>query len=460
MKSSNFEYDVVVIGGGPSGYVSAIKASRLGGKVAIVEKNRFGGCCLNNGCVPAKTFLHNTKFIKDLKKANNSGIIFDCNYKIDVEKLMKHKNEIVDKLVLNEKRLLEHNGVDIFMGEAKITEDKNVKVNDQILKCKKIIIASGSKVNRINIEGIDSKFVLTSDDIMKIDYIPKKLAVIGGGVIGVEVGQAFSSFGSEVFIIQRGDRIIPNMDKDVSFALQKTLEEDGIDVYTDYSLCKIEETANGIKLHFTDKEPLEADVALLSIGRAADLSPIEHIDLELNRGKIIVNDKMQTSDDKIYAVGDVNGYKMLAHAAFKMGEVAGENAMGGDRSVDFTTVPASIYTVPECGIVGLTEEAAREKYENVNIGRFDFACNSRAIATGYTDGFVKVVTDADTNKILGIHLYGYNVAEMTNECSALLNLDVDAKQVLNIIHGHPTYGEALYEACAHSVGLDINVMEE
>ncbi len=460
MKS--FNYDVVVIGGGPSGYVAAIKASRLGGKVAIIEKKKFGGCCLNNGCVPAKAFLHNTKVIKDLKRANDNGIIVDPSYSIDINKIMENKEKIIGKLVGGVKKLLESNDVDIFYGEGKITKDKDVEVNGEILKCKKIIVASGSKVNKINIEGINSELVLTSDDIMSIDHIPKKLAVIGGGVIGVEVGQAFSSFGSDVFIIQRGDRIIPGMDRDISEALRQTLEEDGLKVYTDYSLCKVEEKENkeGIILHFTDREPLEADIALLSIGRKCDLSPIENIDLELNRGRIVVNDKMETSDDKIYAVGDVNGYKMLAHAAFKMGEIAAINAMGGNDEVDLSVVPANIYTVPECGMVGLTEEQAREQYDNISIGKFDFKYNPRALATGYTEGFVKVVTNADTKKILGFHLYGFGVGEIINECSVLLNVDLEVPEILNILHGHPTFGEALYEACAHSVGLEINLLKK
>lgn len=451
------KYDAVVIGGGPAGYVAAIRIAQLGGKVALVEKDELGGTCLNRGCIPTKTFLHNTEIIKEINEANQRGIVVSTDIKIDMKKLQEYKYKAVKTLTGGVKTLLKSHDIDIIKGEGKVTKEGNVEVGTETLRCRKIVLATGSKSASIPVEGIDSKRVLTSDDILDLDYVPKKMVVIGGGVIGVELGQALSSFGTEVIIIEMTDRILPIMDEEVSKSLLRSLTKDGIKVLTETQLVKVEEKEDKIIVHLKDKEPIEADIALLSVGRIADLSAISEIDLELKGKSIKVNRLMETSNPNIYAPGDANGTVMLAHAAFKMAEAAAENVMGGSHEVDLLTTPWAVYSYPECASVGLTEKEARRRYNDVVIGKFNFSANGRAVATGHTHGFVKVVVDKVYEELLGVHIIGPGAAEMINECSALMKLEITMSEILDTIAGHPTYSEAVYEACADSIGKAIHV---
>ena len=451
------QYDAVVIGGGPAGYVAAIRIAQLGGKVALVEKDELGGTCLNRGCIPTKTFLHNTEVIKEIQAANNRGIVVSTDIKVDMTKLQEYKYKAVKTLTGGVKTLLRSHEIDIIKGEAKVTKAGDVEVNSETLKSRKIILATGSKVATIPVEGIDSKLVLTSDDILMLDYVPKKMVVIGGGVIGVELGQALSSFGTEVEIIEMADRIVPYMDEDVSKSLQDVLTKDGIKVHTSTQLTKVEEHDGKLIMHLKGKESIESDIALLAVGRVADLSAIEDIDLELKGKNIKVNRLMETSNPKIYAPGDANGIKMLAHAAFKMAEAAAENVMGASIEVDLLTTPSAMYSYPECASVGLSEKEAKRRYNDVAIGRFNFSANGRAVATGHTHGFVKVVVDKVYEELLGVHIIGPGAAEMINECSAMMKLEITITEILETIAGHPTYSEAVYEACADSIGKAIHI---
>lgn len=450
-------YDAVVIGGGPAGYVAAIRIAQLGGKVALVEKDELGGTCLNRGCIPTKAYLHNTEVINEIKDANKRGIIVNTDIKVDMKKLQEYKNKAVKTLTGGVKTLLRSHDVEIIKGEGKVTKAGDVQVNGETLKCRKVILATGSKVGKIPVEGIDSKLVLTSDDILELDYIPKKMVVIGGGVIGVELGQALSSFGTEVEIIEMTDRIVPLMDEDISKSLQEALTKQGIKFHTDTQLIKVEEQDGKLTLHLKDKEPIETDIALLSVGRVADLSAIEDIDLELKGKNIKVNRLMETSNPKIYAPGDANGIMMLAHTAFKMAEATAENVMGASHEVDLLTTPSAIYSYPECASVGLTEKEARRRYNNVVVGRFNFSANGRAVAAGNTHGFVKVVVDEVYEELLGVHIIGPDAAEMINESGAMMKLEITMTEILDKIAGHPTYGEAVYEACADSIGKAIHI---
>ncbi len=456
-NSSGDEYDIVVIGGGPAGYAGAIRAAQLGGKVAIIEKDELGGTCLNRGCIPAKTFLHNTEILHGLHDANDRGIVVDTNFSVDMKKLVAYKNKVVKTLTGGVKALLSSNSIDMFFGEGVITKDKNVEVNGQVLKCKKILLASGSKVNRLNLASEDSKIVLTSDEIFDIDFVPKSLAVVGGGVIGCELGQAFASYGTEVTIIQRGDRIVPNMDAEISKTLESALKKEGITILKEHSLTKIDEKNNKATLHFDGKDSIEADLVLLSIGRVPDLSPLKNIDLDMDRNRVKVNEKMQTSDPDIYAVGDVNGKLMLAHTAYRMAEVAAENALGENHDCDLSKTPSIIYTLPECASVGLTEEEAKAKYGNIKVGRFNFGANGRALAAGQTTGFVKVIINEKYEEVVGVHIIGPTAAELINECGALMTSELTVSEVLKAIHGHPTFSEAVYEAYADSLGVAVHV---
>ena len=456
------EFDVVVIGGGPAGYVAAIKAAQLGGKVAIVEKVHFGGTCLNKGCIPTKTFLKNAEIIEGIEMAGRRGIILENDkFTIDMPKVVKLKNDIVKTLTNGVQGLLKSNDVKIYNGIGKINVDKDVVVtNDKgetVLRTDKIILAGGSKVGRINIPGIDSPKVLTSDDILDIQQIPKSLAVIGGGVVGIELGQVFNSFGSEVTVVEMMDRIIPGVDRESSETLRKELEKKGMKILTSTAIKEIVDNGDTLTIKVDGKDDIVAEKALLSIGRVPDLEGIGEIDLELENGKVKVDKYMETSVKGIYAPGDINGTRMLAHAAFRMGEVAAENAVQGNhREIRLETTPSAIYTVPEVAMVGLTEEEAKEKYD-IKVGKFQFAANGRALASGETAGFVKVITDKKYGEILGVHIVGPSAAEIINEASGLMAMEITVDEVIKTIYAHPTYSEALFEACADALDEAIHL---
>ena len=453
------EFDVVVIGGGPAGYVAAIRAAQVGGKVAVVEKSELGGTCLNRGCIPTKTFLKNAEIIEGIEMSSKRGIILENEkFTVDMPKVVSLKNEIVKTLTNGVQGLLKSNSIKIFKGVGKINKDKDVVINgEKVLRTNKIILAGGSKVGSVNIPGIESKRVLTSDDILDLKELPKSLAVIGGGVVGVELGQAYLSFGSEVTVIEMMDRIVPGVDREASETLRKALEKKGMKILTSSKIKEIIDEGDKLRIKLEDKEDVVAEKALLSIGRVPDLEAVGELDLEMERGKIKVDKYMETSVEGVYAPGDINGIKMLAHAAFRMGEVAAENAiLGNHREIKLETTPSAIYTIPEVGMVGLTEEEAKEKYD-ISVGKFAFVGNGRALASGDTTGFVKVIADKKYGEILGVHIVGQSAAEIINEASSLMAMEITVDEVIKTIHGHPTFSEALFEACADVLGEAIHL---
>ncbi len=453
-------YNVVVIGGGPAGYVAAIRAAQLGAKVAIVEKGTFGGTCLNVGCIPTKAYLKNAEIIENIENAASRGIILESTkFTVDMDKVLSFKNGVVKKLTSGVEGLLKSNGVDIYKGVGKINRNKNVVVNDkQILKADKIILAGGSKVNRINIPGIESPKVFTSDDILATTEVPETLAVIGGGVVGIELGQSFASFGSKVVVIEALDRIIPMIDREASDLLTQTLRKKGMEIITSARITEIVDKDNRLEIKIDGHDSVFADKALLAIGRVPDTEGIGEVQFEMDRGKIKVDKYMETSVKGIYAPGDVNGLWMLAHTAFRMGEVAAENAVKGNhREANLHSAPSVVYTLPEVAMVGLTEEKAREKYGDVRVGKFQFVANGRALASGDTTGFVKVIADNRYGEILGVHIIGPMAAEIINQASLIVEMEITVDEVVKTIYGHPTYSEALFEACADALGEAIHI---
>ena len=452
------EYDIIVVGGGPAGYYSAIRGAQLGGKVAIVEKSEFGGTCLNKGCIPTKTYLKNAEILDGLKIAAGRGInLASTNYTIDMDKTVDFKNSVVKTLTGGVQGLLKANKVTIFNGLGQVNPDKTVTIGSETIKGRNIILATGSKVSRINIPGIESQLVMTSDDILDLRELPKSLAVMGGGVVGIELGLVYASYGVEVTVVEMADRIIPAMDKEVSLELQKILAKKGMKIMTSVGVSEIVEANNQLTLKLNNGEEIVADRALLSIGRVPQLDGLENLNLELDRGRIKVNPYQETSIPGIYAPGDVNGTKMLAHAAYRMGEVAAENAMRGNvRKAHLDYTPAAVYTHPEVAMCGLTEEDARAKYGDVLVGKSSFAGNGRAIASNEAHGFVKVVADAKYHEILGVHIIGPAAAELINEASTIMENELTVDELLQSIHGHPTFSENMYEAFADVLGEAIH----
>ncbi|NLO71507.1 MAG: dihydrolipoyl dehydrogenase [Porphyromonadaceae bacterium] len=451
-------YNVIVIGGGPAGYVAAIRAAQHGAKVAIVEKNVFGGTCLNVGCIPTKTYLKNVEIIEGVMMAAERGIVFEnTNFKIDMPKVVAHKNSVVRKLTSGVEALLRSNKVDIFKGVAKISKNKDVIVDDsKVIKGDKIILAGGSKVSQIDIPGIENPNILSSDQLLDVTELPETLAVIGGGVIGIEMAQAFSELGSKITVIEMMDRIVPGIDEEASDVLAANLKKKGVKILTSTKITEIKDNKGRVEV-ITDKGSIIADKALLSVGRRPDLEGIGDVEFELERGKIKVDKFMETSVKGIYAPGDINGIKMLAHVAFRMGEVAADNAVKGNhREIKLHSAPSVVYTLPEVAMVGLTENEAREKYD-IRVGRFNFAANGRALASGESSGFVKVIADNKYGEILGVHIVGPAAAEIINQASLLMEMEITVDEVVKTIYGHPTYSEALFEACADVLGEAVHL---
>jgi dihydrolipoamide dehydrogenase len=454
-------YQVAVIGGGPAGYVAAIRAAQLGARVAIVEKGTFGGTCLNVGCIPSKTYLKNVEIIEHIRNAASRGIIIDSpQIKIDMEKVVQFKNGVVKKLTSGVEALLKSNGVDIYKGVGRLNQNKDVVINDsQIIKADKIILAGGSKVFMPNIPGLDNKKVLTSDDLLDIRDVPETLVILGGGVIGAEMGLSFAGLGSRVIIVEMMDQIVPMFDNDVTAELSRIVKKKGIEIITGARITEVVDKGDKLEVRIDGKEPVIADKALLAIGRVPDLAAMGEVKLETERGKIKVDNYMETSVKGVYAPGDVNGIKMLAHVAFRMGEVAAENAVKGNhRSIKLLSAPSVVYTLPEVAMVGLTETQAREKYgDDIRIGRFNFSANGRALASGEAEGFVKVIADNRYGEVLGVHIIGPSAAELITQASLIMEMEITVDEVVKTIYGHPTYSEAIFEAFADVLGEAVHI---
>ena len=456
---SGADYDVIVVGGGPAGYVSAIKAAQLGGKVALVEKDVVGGTCLNRGCIPTKTYLKTAEVIEHIKHSAYRGVsVAEGSMVFDMETAKANKNEVVEKLTSGVKMLLKSNGIDVFNDYGIINADRSVTLGEKTITGRAIIFCGGSKPSKVPIPGADSKYVVTSDEMLDIEQVPKRLAIIGGGVIGVELGQAFAAFGSEVTIIEMMDRITPFMDEETSAVLNTELKKSGIKILTSTRVDAIEEGETSAVLK-VGEEIIEADIVLLCVGRQADLSGIEKAGVKTQKGYVIVDEMMRTNVSGIFSAGDVTGKVMLAHAAFKMGEIAAENALGGKEVFNSKHIPACIYTIPEVSGIGLTEALAKEKYD-VAVGKFPFYANGRALASGESTGFVKVIADKRYGEILGVHIIGLGAAEMANEAAVMMAMEMTVQEMAKIVHAHPTYSEAIMEAAADAAGKCIHLPPE
>ncbi|EGT3798092.1 dihydrolipoyl dehydrogenase [Clostridioides difficile] len=447
-KECNHDYDVVVIGGGPGGYLSALKAALLGGRVALVEENILGGTCLNRGCIPTKTYIKTAEILEEIDQLSKRGVKVTVDKEQDIKKAIKYKNRVVKKLTAGVGGLLKSRDVDVFNLKASVKEEHKVILSDgKVLDTENIIIATGSKVRILPIKGIESNLIITSTEALDLETVPEELVIIGGGVIGCEFAEIFNSRGSKVTIVEMEDRVIPRMDKELSESLKYSLSKKGINVLTKKKVSEFKEEGNNILVCIEGEEPIKADLCLYAIGREANLSGIEDLDIKIDKGSIVVNSKMETSIPSIYAVGDVTGGVMLAHAAFKMGEVAASNALGVNKEVDLGALPSCVYTIPEVASVGITEEDARKKY-NVKVGKFNFAGNGRALASGQEQGYVKVVADAKYGEILGLHMFGCGVAELINHAASFKALEIPTDEASELIFGHPCTSEALMEALA------------
>ncbi|ACA44525.1 dihydrolipoyl dehydrogenase [Clostridium botulinum] len=447
---------LVVIGGGPGGYVAAIRGAQLGAEVTLIEKEKLGGTCLNIGCIPTKVLLHSSELLNEIKEARTLGIEVNNEVKINWTQLQNRKNTVVNTLVSGVSSLLEHNKVKVINGTAafegkssiKVTKDQGESENIQF---DNVIISSGSVPFIPPIEGRELEGVIDSTGALSLDSIPKSMVIIGGGVIGIEFANIFNSLGCKVTVIEMLPYILPPVDREISEILKEKLKKDGIDIYNNCKVTKIENNNENLNVSFeedNDKLNIEAQKVLIAVGRRANISNLnlESTGVYIEKGCIWVNDNMETNIKGIYAIGDCTGKNMLAHVASDQGIIAVENIMGKNKKMDYKTVPACVYTKPELASVGLTEEQAKQKGVDYKVGKFPLIYNGKSLIMNDTEGFIKIIVDKKYEEILGVHILGPRATDLITEAALALRLEATLEEIITTVHAHPTIGEAMKEA--------------
>ena len=452
-------FDVVIIGSGPGGYVAAIRCAQLGMKTAIIEKYAtLGGTCLNVGCIPSKALLASSHHYEELQHFADHGIEVSGEVKVNLEKMIARKQAIVDQTSGGVKYLMDKNNVTVFEGLGSFVDATHVAVvkadgTSETLEAKKIIIATGSKPSSLPFITIDKERIITSTEALKLKEVPKHLIIIGGGVIGIELGQVYLRLGAQVSVVEFMDRIIPGMDGSLSKELTKVLKKQGMKFYVSHKVKSVERSGNAITVQAENPKgetiSLEGDYALVAVGRRpytdnlqADKAGVKITD----RGQIEVNDHLQTNVSTIYAIGDVVRGAMLAHKAEEEGTMVAEILAGQKPHIDYNLIPGVVYTWPEVAAVGKTEEQLTAKGISFKSGSFPFKALGRARAGGDLDGFVKILADAKTDEVLGVHMIGARCADLIAEAVTAMEFKASAEDISRISHAHPTFAEAIKEA--------------
>ncbi|MCJ7666296.1 MAG: dihydrolipoyl dehydrogenase [Actinobacteria bacterium] len=446
-------FDLAVLGGGPGGYVASIRASKLGLKTAVIEKDYLGGVCLNCGCIPTKTLYHVAFILEEIKKAKNFGIDVSLP-KLDFKKTMARKDQIIE---MNRKSLQFHfkkNNIELIKGRGEIIAAGKIAVRssgnqDIEIEAKNIIIATGSSAANVKSFDLSEDGIMDNIEILSLKEIPESLLIIGGGVIGSEFANIFSSFGTKVTIVEMLPRILSTEYEEVSKVIYKVFRQKGIDIFTDTVVEKVEKSGKSSICTTSSGEIITADKVLISVGRKPNSTDIgiEKVGVEVDqKGYIKVDSHLKTNVEGIYAVGDVIGGLQLAHVASKEGKIAAENIAGKIKEMNYNIIPWAVFTSPEIGTVGLNPEQAKEKGYNVCMGNFPFSSNSRAYITGETEGFINIVTDKDTGEILGAQMIGPRASELVHEVAVAMNAEVPVDDLATTVHSHPTLSEAVMEA--------------
>lgn len=451
-------YDVIVIGSGPGGYVSAIRCSQLGMKVAIVEKyNTMGGTCLNVGCIPSKALLDSSHHYDDaIKHFDTHGIEIPGQVKVNLEKMMNRKQSVVDQTTIGIDFLMKKNKIDVYKGHGSFkTNNQILIVGDESIeiKSKYVIVATGSKPTSLPFVKVDKERIITSTEALKLKEIPKHLIIIGGGVIGLELGQVYKRLGSEVTVIEYMDRIIPNMDNSLSKELKKVLKKQKFKINTSHKVTSVKRNKNLVLVEAENGkgEPIsfEGDYCLVSVGRSpyTEGLNLSNAGIKLTKtGRIMVNESLQTSSDNIFAIGDVIDGQMLAHKAEEEGVFVAELIAGQKPHIDYNLIPGVVYTWPEVASVGKTEEELKLNGVDYKSGQFPMRALGRSRASMDLDGFVKILADKKTDEILGVHMIGARCADLISEAVVAMEFRASAEDISRISHAHPTFTEAIKEA--------------
>jgi dihydrolipoamide dehydrogenase len=458
-------FDIVIIGSGPGGYVSAIRCAQLGFNTAIIEKySTLGGTCLNVGCIPSKALLSSSHHYEELQHFADHGIEVSGKVKIDLSKMIARKQEVVDVTCGGVKYLMDKNKITVFEGVGSFEDATHIKVtkadgSSEVIEAKNTIIATGSKPSTLPFITLDKERIISSTEALKLPEVPKHLIIIGGGVIGIELGQVYLRLGAQVSVVEFMDRIIPGMDAGLSKELTKVLKKQGMKFYTSHKVKSVERKGKTVTVQADNAKgetiSLEGDYCLVAVGRRpytdglnADKAGVKLTD----RGQVEVNDHLQTSTPNIYAIGDVVRGAMLAHKAEEEGVLVAEYLAGQKPHIDYNLIPGVVYTWPEVAAVGKTEEQLTAAGVAYKAGSFPFKALGRARASSDTDGFVKILADAKTDEVLGVHIIGARAADLIAEAVTAMEFRASAEDISRMSHAHPTFAEAIKEAALAATG--------
>lgn len=455
------EYDVAVIGAGPGGYVAAIRCAQRGAKVAVVERRHLGGVCLNVGCIPTKTLIHTAELYRKMRHAEDYGLKVK-DLRVDMAALIQRKNKVVDINTGGIAALFKANGIAHIAGEAVVSAPGRIRVGKEEIAAKKIIIATGGRPAQLKGLEFNGKTIIGSTRALEMTDIPKRIAVIGAGALGAEFACIWNAFGAEVTLIEAMPTLLPREDEELTKRLEPVFKKRGIDVRVGTKVAKVEHRDKGVRLQLEGKKEgqLDVDMVLVAVGLECNSEVVTQtpsLGIKVGpRGGILVNERLESTVPGIYAIGDVIDKTWLAHGASAEAIVAATNATGGNRKMDYRVVPACNFTSPEVASVGLTEKKARDQGYNVKVGRFMYAGNGRAHAIGETDGMVKIVGDAATDELLGVHIMSAEAGEMIAAAALAMSMEATVEEIVHTIHTHPTLSEAILEAAEDYYGLGIH----
>ncbi|MFH1003001.1 MAG: dihydrolipoyl dehydrogenase [Chloroflexota bacterium] len=442
---------LIIIGGGVAGYVAAIRAAQLGGQVTLVEKDALGGTCLNRGCIPTKALLQSAAVLWQTKRAADFGVKVSPPT-LDFGTVARRKDAIVQQLVAGVTTLMKKNKVRVIKGSGTIVAPGRVKVDSgEEISGDAILVATGSRPATVPIPGVDQPGVITSDQALALTELPASVVIIGGGVIGLEFAQLWHRLGVKVTVVEMMPQVLPNEDSEVAKMLEALLTDEGIAIFTGARVNAIKTASSGQVVAFTSQDEareVTAERVMVAVGRRpnSDNLGLEALGVSLEKGNIVVDEYLATGVAGVYAAGDVLGGIMLAHKAMADGRVAAQNALGSPTEADYRAVPRCVYTSPEVAAVGLTESQAKAKYPRVQVGRFPFKANGKALILGESEGMVKVIADAEYGELLGVAILGPHATDLIAEATLGISLEATFKDLAGAIHAHPTLAEAVMEA--------------
>ena len=460
--------DLIIIGGGPAGYIAGIRARQLGGKVTMIERDTVGGVCLNHGCVPTRAMVRGVEFIDLPKKAKDYGVNFG-DVEIDFAKMVARKDTVVKTVVGGLSMLVEANGVEVLKGSGTLLSPSEVEValedgTSNQLTAPKILIATGASPKKPDIPGAEK--IITTDDALGLTEIPKSILIIGGGPIGFSFATIFSKLGTAVTVIDESTQVLPGVDGELITMLQREIRKAKIQIHTGTTIKEIKDGAdneNSVLLNTGEEEiTINAQYIVIADEREANLEGfgLDKSGVEISEGNIKVNSRMETGVDSILAAGDVIGGHLLAHVAFAEGKVAAENAMGKQTEIDYSAVPKCFYTSPEIASVGLTEDEARAQGHELKIGRFPYGANAMATILGERTGAIKVISEAKHGQVLGVHIIGANATYLIPEAALAMRLDATPREITATIHAHPSLSEAMFEAALDVSGETLHSISQ